>query len=375
MSNHVQVAVIGCGVAGAAIAYELSLRGIEVTVCFRSDDDGSSAKNHKWLHSGLLYPSEPFAKRMWDAFRSDSEFKEPHIVGSNRALFTALNEATLAARLTSWENWDIGAREFVETVSPGRFSALARQERALSGTSCQSGIYTPDCVIDFIGLVRTLRRRAEAKGARFVEGAAVLRIEQAKGSVTGILYQKGQDRVTLGCDYCVIAAGAWSLDLVDQIEIDVPLELKKCVILEYQGELVSQSVICLDIRKADGSVSDVALVPFRGRTYAAGTSFELVSDPDDLSFSERDVTALVAELTQGFPALGELPFETQVCVKTEGIREDHPDVDLKVFGSTATDSAHGFGGVTVAIPGKASLMFLLARAVADNLQASGCIKA
>ncbi|MCA1597328.1 MAG: FAD-binding oxidoreductase, partial [Chloroflexi bacterium] len=72
--------VLGCGVAGAAIAYELiQRRAGRVTVLYQQALPGSSMTNQKWKHSGLFYPRRELARELWDAFQGMHELERQHL--------------------------------------------------------------------------------------------------------------------------------------------------------------------------------------------------------------------------------------------------------------------------------------------------------
>ena len=133
--------------------------------------------------------------------------------------------------------------------------------------------------------------------------------------------------------------------------------------------------VCLDVKKEDGTSGDVTLVPYSEKTLAAGTDFKVVYNLrgrplEDLTNGPSEVQALMAELSQCFTGVRKLTpadFEVWTCFKTEQYNSAHPDVDAKVYTHSAgiAGSGHDVEGLTVALPGKASLIFDLAREVAN----------
>ena len=66
MTDEVEVAVIGAGVVGLAIARELALRGREVVIIEAADAIGTgiSARNSEVIHAGLYYPPGSLKARL-----------------------------------------------------------------------------------------------------------------------------------------------------------------------------------------------------------------------------------------------------------------------------------------------------------------------
>lgn len=66
--RQTDIAILGCGSAGAAIAHELALRtSHKIAVLYNGDREGSSFNNQRWKHSGLLMPVEDLARELWAA--------------------------------------------------------------------------------------------------------------------------------------------------------------------------------------------------------------------------------------------------------------------------------------------------------------------
>ena len=161
-SKATDVVVIGGGVAGSAIAYELSMVGKNVTVLFPQYDEGSSYTNQKWLHSGLLYPHKRLAKLAWD------EFANPHGLirefmcrPEQPSRFLALKDKTLDERERLWRDWDVASWGLT-------WRRLSRDDIGQIGylinIPAVGGFEVPDVVIDFPALIRELHRGVARSG-------------------------------------------------------------------------------------------------------------------------------------------------------------------------------------------------------------------
>ncbi len=212
-------------------------------------------------------------------------------------------------------------------------------------------------------------------GATRLQRGKVLRLLPGQNGITGVDYECKKEQKTLLCEQCVVAAGAWSYELLKGINVNLPIIRKKCIILELNSKIVDKITVCLDMKKEDGTVSDASLVPFGDKTLAAGTDFKVVYLGDEqtlegLKAGAAEIKALIAELRQFFPKARYWKegrdFKVRTCFKTEQYNPGHPDVGLKVYTKdpTAGGYGHGVPGLIVALPGKASLMFDLAREVA-----------
>jgi glycerol-3-phosphate dehydrogenase len=380
------VVVVG-GAAGAVIAHKLAECGKRVASLWRDDIRGATDTHQKWLHSGLLYPSQELAVKVWRNRNEDWEIKKRYLEGPEQACILALNSDTVSRRMGMWKSWTDKKHEIPKPtpLSRGEEKRLRDEEITFAG-----GWATRDCVIDFPGMVHDLRRHLEGqsegmnhlpalkeKGHLIMKGAKVLKLLGTENRVTGVAGVDWEgEQFTLSCQQCVVAAGAWSYELLSGIGVRLPLIIKKCLVLEIPKKLpVSKITVCLDVGKEDGTYGDVTLVPYKGKTLAAGTDFKVVYDPGErklkeLTCGEFEVAALKAELKQCFARAGQLTkddYIVKTCFKTEQYNPEHPDVDFKVYTDVGgvNGIGHGVTGLIVALPGKASLMFDLARAVAD----------
>src|ERR1700680_4556473 len=110
------VAILGGAAAGAAIAAELTARGKRVALTYRNALEGATHSNQKWLHSGLLYPGETLAQKVWHQFKEDWDRKGEFITGYkapekkrqaelHTARFLFLHKAAYQQRLGLLTDW------------------------------------------------------------------------------------------------------------------------------------------------------------------------------------------------------------------------------------------------------------------------------
>ncbi len=357
MRNQKRIAVLGSGVAGAAITHRLAVEGHPVIALYRKADEGSSFTNQKWQHSGLLYPSGKLARKAWQAYQNmDPLLARFRYRPEVKARFLALSPDTLDERRRWWNNdWDVGSWGIT-------WRELAASEYDDIGdvgcTNAVGGFETPDCVIDFPNLIAYLRQEAQKHGAEVIGGATVrkLEIDKHHNQIIGLRYETSDGAHEIECGHCIVAMGAWSLDLLENSGVKTPpIIRKKCVVLKYEGELVPSITVCLDIHKQDGNIADVTLVPFKEETLAAGTDWF----PYDRDIEDSDVEHLIEQLVQCFPKLLDFQPTSYVCTKTEKhTAGGRPSLGITIYDKTDL----GVGGLTLTLPGKASFMFELAAA-------------
>ncbi len=381
------VVIVGGAAAGAAIAHKLAEQGKRVVLFCRTDVPGATDSNQKWLHSGLLYPSGTLAARAWSNRLQDWGIKRPYVVGPDNACILALKSATIRERVKMWGQWKADGLTIPEAQPLGPDD---RKRLRSLGLRFKDGWVTPDCAIDFPALVRDMRLnlvgqlrknshlpQPKTRG-RVIEGARVLRLSRGRDGISGVVYEWTGEQRSLSCNQCIVAAGAWSLELLKDIEVPLPLIRKKCAVVVFRRKQlnVDKITVWLDVTKEDGTIGDFTLVPFKTQTLAAGPDFKVVYQLpqgrklEHLKVGRSEVETVGGELRQCISAslakrLKPSDGSARVCFKTEQYNPSHPDVDIKVYTQNAGigDRGHGVRGLTVALPGKASLMFDLAREV------------
>jgi len=280
---------------------------------------------------------------------------------SVRAKFLALTSRTLDERGQMWRDWGVSTWGLDwRRLDQAEYRSIG----LLGETRAIGGFEVPDRVVDFPKLVSYLRGEVLRLGGTVIPDADVNRIRFEANRVTAVEFYGDREKRRIDCSLCVVAAGAWSNSLLDASGIISPdIILRKCVVFEYDDELVSGLTTCLDVSGYDKTTRDVTLVPFHGKTLAAGTGFTEVSSSDDGEPDLVQVERLRQELLQCFPALYSRQPRIITCTKTEKRSVGKSNVKPQVYGR----EFHGINGLAVAIPGKASFMFDLATQVLREL--------
>ncbi|HLV78937.1 MAG TPA: FAD-dependent oxidoreductase [Chthonomonadaceae bacterium] len=343
-------AVLGFGIAGAWTAYELARHGEPVTVIDRSDGVASSLTNQKWKHSGLLYSRRDLAAKMWSAYTGMLPIERGHLqrVG---ARFLSTGEQTLQERDSEWSEWGIPYKPIGAASVPAH-SPLGRP-------ACSGGFLTPDSVMDFPALLADLRRECAEYGARLLMPATIRGLVRDGDRVTGVIYSAGGEEKLLCSRHCIVAMGAWTGQLLQEIGIALPVRNWKSHVLTVRGELVSHITAWLDDTR-------LTLVPYKQTTLIADTRRVLVEDGSDRSPDHDAVAALKADLFTCFPALPPKDLEiigVHGCIKTEVCTASSRNQDMAVF----DEAFLGVRGLTAIFPGKGSLGYALAQDAAARV--------
>jgi glycerol-3-phosphate dehydrogenase len=223
----------------------------------------------------------------------------------------------------------------------------------------------PDCSIDFAAFLAFLR--AHLVNTQVIVPAKVTRLlEDRQNNVCAVLYQHTGDEVLLKCRWCIVSAGAWTVELLQEsFGISLPVKRFKSHIVTFEGRLVDKITAFLD-------GTQITLVPIKSRTLVANARRVLAEDASAAHTPiTSEVTMIQEQLAQAFPRLRWSAVQTQLvdghgCLKTEATeRASQRNQHYALF----DEQSHGIGHLVVAFPGKASLMLQLGQELAARVMA------
>ena len=386
MAGRPDVLIVGGGAIGAAAALDLARRGAQVTLLERGAQlaSGCSAGN-----AGLICPSHaaplatPAALRQGVRWlgRPDSPFylrprpgvlpwlarfvaactgerarRSSLVVRELSRASLALHEELASQGIDTGltrrgslnvyereESFEEARREAAESASFGLesqllegLSAVRELAPAVSGPLAGAVFYPGDVHCDPLRFVQAVGAAAVEAGARIRTGVEVLGLHRRNGRVDAVSTTEGD----LGAGEIVLAAGAWTPNLVRDLRIVLPVEGGK----GYH----------VDLETAAGDPtlpvwfqeSRVIVTPLAGRLRLAGT-LELAGL--DLSVDRRRVRAVVEAARRGLSGLdGRRTLEIW-----RGLRPCSPD-GLPIVGradeipNVVLATGHGMMGLTLA---------------------------
>lgn len=300
MSASYDVAVVGAGVAGLAVALRAAQRGLRVVVLER-DAPGAGASH---VAAGMLAPvTEAEAGRpallesmlqgaaRWPAFAR--ELGVPiHETGTLVVARDGAEAAALEREAALRDELGLAAARLLPSAARRLEPALAPRVRA--------ALHVPgDHSVDPVTLVAALVAAAREAGARLRTGAEVEALEE------GAVRLRGGEVVRAA--RTVLAAGAWGATLAD-----VPLRPVKGQIVRLRGAPVLGHVVRYEtgyaVPRPDGRVVVGATVEERGF---------------DTAVTAEGVLGLLRDASELVPGLLELEVEALVA----GLRPATPDGD------------------------------------------------
>ena len=265
------VAIVGGGIMGSAIALRLAQRGLRVTVIERGipgaeassaaagilgpqmEAEGPGPLLDLGLRSRALYPA--LASELHEATGIDVGYVKSGVLA---VALTQAEEVELAARRT----WQTARGLRVEPLS----GAAAHELEPALGPEVRAAIRFVDAAqVSARDLARAFSQAAAAAGARFLPGRYVRRVVIAGGAATGVEL----DGEVLSAGVVIVAAGSWSA-LVDGGGIPAQ------VVRPARGQLVSIETRPPLFRHVVSVHGRGYLVPRRDGTVIAGSTVEMV---------------------------------------------------------------------------------------------------
>ena len=216
--------VIGAGVAGASIGYQLARHGgLRVAVVdARAPVGGISGRTFGQIRqhysNGLMVR---MALRGFHCIRNwaaEVGYGDPGYVGLGYMLIVTGDQIDGLRR-----NVELGRSLGVDTrfVDPEEIAAI---EPLVNVEDLAGGAYEPDGgYIDVTRMVLSWLGAATAAGADVLTGVAVEQILHNNGEVAGVATTAG----AISAPVVVVATGAWATDLLEPLEVHVPVQRRR----------------------------------------------------------------------------------------------------------------------------------------------------
>jgi glycerol-3-phosphate dehydrogenase len=354
------VIIIGAGFTGVATAYDLALRGFDVTVVERGEiASGTSGRTHGLLHSGGRYAVNDQEAAI-ECIDENLILRKivPQVIEPSDGLFVALNDKDLAY-----------AKPFVdgckachiptEEISPAE---ALRLEPNLNPKIL--AVYTvPDGTFDPIRLALAFAASAKKYGAKFHTYCEVEQfIVDGQSNVTGVKYwdRTNNIRGEYHADIVVNATGAWVGELVEKVGVKVPILPTPGVMVAYDQRF-TQRVINRLFAPGDGDI----VLPQRRMMVVGTTSFE-VSDLDYVPVVEEQVEKMLQRGIELIPAIAHAHQRGAYMATRPLIGSGNMGRSVaRTFKCFDHKESDGIGGLVTITGGKATTLRQMAEKTAD----------
>ena len=337
MKQTADVVVVGGGVMGCSILYNLAARGVTNTLLLERSVLGSGSTGRSQAIIRTHYSNTFTAAMAWESLQIYRDFQQ-RLGGPSGFVETgyfvmvgeedrAAMESNIALNRTVGIDTYLVSLEEAATIAPmldvNGVTAVAYEPR--------SGYADPYAV------TTTYARAARELGATVQMGAEVLSVQVENGRVTGVVTNEG----TVATNTVVVAAGPWSPPLLGPLGFDIPLEPVRHQVVQVQRPW--------DILPQHPAVADIATkASFR----PDGDQFTLIGVGED-EIVDRDsfnpavdlepAAAAFERASRRMPALGQGYFRGGWAGLFTVTPDWHPVLD-RVEGIDGAYCAVGFSG-------------------------------
>jgi glycine oxidase len=313
MKQTTDIAIIGGGIIGCAIAYNLRKAGAEVTLLERGDIgcQASSAAAGLLAPLGPLPGPGPLADLLLASFAMFPtlvpELEEAsglHLdyerTGALRAVRNPKRVPNLHKRMDTWKplglemHWLSGDE--------------ARKLEPLLSPDISAAIYVPEeSQIQASTLVNAYARAAHRAGATIRNHTEVIGLQRDYSRITGV--RTKQDEI-ITCNHLILATGAWTGCYDEWLDITLPVEPLRGQILAYQQPNASLRHIIF---------GEAAYLAPKGNNIIVGATKEEVGF--DTSVTDQGQSWLTQTATRLVPSLNQSSIERVWA----GLRPKTPD--------------------------------------------------
>jgi glycerol-3-phosphate dehydrogenase len=367
-TSRSHVLIVGGGGTGGALAHDLTLRGVKVTLVERGEvTSGTTGRHHGLLHSGARYAVGDRESAI-ECIEENTILRRicPGSFEENDGLFVAITDEDmeyLEPLLKGCADCGIPT----QTLTPEEALRL----EPLLNPELKAAVRIPDATMDAMRM--PLRFFATAKHG----GAGIHAYMEVKDLIVHDHLVAGavvHDHVTgregeIRADIVVNATGPWSERIAAMAGIDVPIRPSPGVLVALRGRLCNM-VINRMHASGDGDI----IVPQRALSIV-GTSSWTVDDPDDLGVPEDHVQRMYDEGAKLIPAVKQAEFRAAWSAARPLIgSSDEADTGrelsrtFKTYDHKETDGIEGFvtitGGKGTTLRGMAELC---ANVICDKL--------
>jgi len=305
------LAVIGAGINGAAVARDASMRGLRVALIERGDFAGAtSSRSSKLIHGGFRYLPQGQLKLVYEALRERERLRHrtaPHLVHPIQFLFPiyrrrGFNRFTMSMGLTLY---DLFARmpfkEWHSSLNPAevRETEPALSRDGLTGGAMYFDAWADDARVTFENVLDADLHGAAVANYTEVESFGASDGKLASASVRDLI---GGGAYEVRAKEFLNAAGPWVDDIrrLDDPTAQPCVRLTKGVHLVFARTLlpVRESLVLADER---GRI--VFVMPHDRYVLVGTTDTDFTGDPASVRTEIGDVEYLIAVLAESLPGI------------------------------------------------------------------------
>lgn len=293
--------IIGGGGTGAAVAHDLTLRGLRVTLVERGElTSGTTGRHHGLLHSGARYAVKDHESAI-ECIEENMILRRiaPGSFELNDGLFVAITDSDAEYSHEFIE----GCQECGIPVRRLTREETLRREPYLN-PDLKMSVQVPDATMDAMRMPLRFFATAKHNGAVIKPYTEVVDFVKRGNIVTAIRVRDNTSNkeYEIGGDIFINATGPWSGKIADMVGVEVPIRPSPGVMLALRGRL-SNMVINRLHASGDGDI----IVPQRGLS-VVGTSSWVVEDPDNLGLPADHIRMMYEKGAELIPLVKKSEF-------------------------------------------------------------------
>ncbi|HTG48536.1 MAG TPA: FAD-dependent oxidoreductase [Actinomycetota bacterium] len=355
------VLIIGGGGTGGALAHDLTLRGVRVTLLERGEfTSGTTGRHHGLLHSGARYAVADKESAV-ECIEENQLLRRicPGSFEENDGLFVAITDEDMA----TYDDFVRGCTECEIPFTELTPAEAVRLEPMLN-PEVKAAVRVPDGTMDAMRMPLRFLATAKHHGATLMNYVETVDLLVEGGDVKGAVVH---DRVSgadgeVRADLVVNATGPWSEQVAEMAGAHVPIQPSPGVLVAVRGRM-SNMVLNRMHRSGDGDI----IVPQRALS-VIGTSSWTVEDPDDLDVPEEHVRRMYEEGAKLIPAIANAPLRAAWSAARPLIGSDEAAGSGRELSRTFKTIDHanaGIGNFVTITGGKATTLRGMAETCAD----------
>jgi glycine/D-amino acid oxidase-like deaminating enzyme len=364
--------VVGDGILGLNIAWELSERNLRVVVFCKPHDASPQAdtlRNHGWLQSGLLYAASPNAgnrKAAWEMRESAKNMlqRASMTYPEARGVFRMPAESQQATEFVNAVG-ELGMSKLVERINERE----ARERLGPFFLPSFIHFLVPDTTFDQAELLNILRWRLERHFHVEFRPEEVSLVQESASSSGFVIQSQG---VLFEAQHTFLCAGSGNVSLLQQLGLSTPLAVFRSALMDVPLGGVMNTPLLVDLSRESSSHVTAGLsvahhepcpnMP-EGCLVIGSRSRRKLINPEVREVSQEeaaDLEKLAPEAIRRHPAFRDRRFVAGH--KTEGVDE------LGVPSVNATfHQWPEYPGLVSANPGKATLAFYSAKRATKDI--------
>lgn len=297
-----EAVIIGGGVMGCSILYNLAERGVTDTVLLEKDVLGSGSTGRSQAILRMHYSNEVTTRLAWDSL---SIFRDFHEITGMPSGYTKTGYFVIVGpedRDAMLDNVAMQRTVGVDTsiVTAEDVQEIAPMVRTFDG---ESFAYEPESgYADPYSVTTGYANAARDRGARILSESPAVGIEITANRVTAVLTENERIETPVA----VVAAGPWSGPLLDSIGVDVPLRpiRHQVIMLRRPQDVVPDHPIIGDV------VYDMSPRPDAGNLTLIGVGEDEDASPDTFNqgVDMPMVEATFEKLVKRMPGMAQALF-------------------------------------------------------------------